>query len=395
MVPDQDRAFAEVKAALTKPTVLTLYNPLAPTKVCADASSYGLRAVLMQKSDSQWKPVDYASRSMTETEKRYAQIEKEALATTWACETFSTYILGMRFLIETDHKPLVPLLGTKHLDSLPPRVLRFCLRLARFNYSILHVPGKLLYTADTLSRAPSTSNQNDVRLQEEAEAVMELCVAHLPASTERLEEYRRAQAKDHICSSVIKCCRNGWPEKYIEADIKPYWKARGELTVDKDNLLLYNKRIVVPKPLQRQTLEKIHTGHQGVQRCRLQANTSVWWPGLSHEVENMVKQCPICTRDLVPRKEPIIPAKLPDYPWQKIGTDLFQFRGVTYLVVADYFSRYLEIQKLSTTTSHAIIEALKTIFSRFGIPETVISDNGPQYSSTEFADFAEAYDLLM
>jgi len=81
---------------------------------------------------------------------------------------------------------------------------------------------------------------------------MELYVAHLPASTERLDEYRRAQAKDHICSSVIKYCRNGWPEKNIEAAIKPYWKARGELTVDKDNLLLYNKRIVnvVPKPLQ-------------------------------------------------------------------------------------------------------------------------------------------------
>ena len=77
----------------------------------------------MQKSKSEWRPVAYASKSMMETEKRYAQIEKEALATTWACEKFATYILGMKFLIETDHKPLVPLLGTKHLDSLPPRVL--------------------------------------------------------------------------------------------------------------------------------------------------------------------------------------------------------------------------------------------------------------------------------
>ena len=82
--PDQDQAFANVKAELAKPTVLTLYDPLAPTKVSADASSYGLGAVLMQKSDSQWRPVAYASRSMTETERRYAQIEKEALATTWA-----------------------------------------------------------------------------------------------------------------------------------------------------------------------------------------------------------------------------------------------------------------------------------------------------------------------
>ena len=91
--PEQDLAFA--KAELTKPTVLVLYSPQAPTKVCADASSYGLGAVLMQKSQSEWRPVAYASRSMTETEKRYAQIEKEALATTWASEKFATYILGM------------------------------------------------------------------------------------------------------------------------------------------------------------------------------------------------------------------------------------------------------------------------------------------------------------
>jgi hypothetical protein len=129
--PHQEQAFAGIKRELSQPTVLALYNPQSHTKVCADASSYGVGAVLMQESDSTWKPVAFASRTMTETEKRYTQI---ALAVTWACEKFSTYILGMKFLIETDHKPLVPLLGTKHLDSLPPRVLRFRLRLARFEH---------------------------------------------------------------------------------------------------------------------------------------------------------------------------------------------------------------------------------------------------------------------
>ena len=116
----QDQAFSSIKAELSKPTVLALYNPQAPTKISADASSYGLGAVLMQEHKATWKPIAYASRSMTGTERWYAQIEKEALAATWACEKFSTYVLGMKFLIETDHKPLVPLLGTKHLDSLPP-----------------------------------------------------------------------------------------------------------------------------------------------------------------------------------------------------------------------------------------------------------------------------------
>ena len=125
----QSSAFAAVKKELSTPTTLALYDPLAPTKVSADASSYGLGAVLLQQSGSNWKPVIYASRSMTPTERRYAQIEKEALAVTWACEKFSTYILGKHITIETDQKPLIPLLG-KSLDSLPPpRVLRFRLQL--------------------------------------------------------------------------------------------------------------------------------------------------------------------------------------------------------------------------------------------------------------------------
>ena len=91
------------------------------------------------------------------------------------------YVLGKQFSIETDHKPLVPLLGSKNLDSLPPRVLCFRLRLARFDYSIEHVPGKHLCTADTLSRAPIAS-YGDPTLGELVELAMEACVAHLPAA---------------------------------------------------------------------------------------------------------------------------------------------------------------------------------------------------------------------
>ena len=147
----QDQAFSNVKAELMKPTVLALYDVKADLKVSADASSFGLGAVLLQKTNSSWQPVAFASRVMSDTEQRYAQVEKESLAITWACEKFSSYILGKTFTIETDHKPLVPLLGTKNLDSLPPRVLRFRLRLSRFQYQITHVPGKQLYTADTIT----------------------------------------------------------------------------------------------------------------------------------------------------------------------------------------------------------------------------------------------------
>ena len=99
----QEQAFTRIKDELTRPTVLELYNPQKKVKVSADASSHGLGAVLLQEAGDKWKPIAYASRSMTDTEKRYAQIEKEALSLTWACDKFQDYVLGRKFHIETDH----------------------------------------------------------------------------------------------------------------------------------------------------------------------------------------------------------------------------------------------------------------------------------------------------
>ena len=130
---------------------------------------------------------------MTETECLYAQIEKEALATTWAFEKFSDYVFGKKIVAETDHKPLVPLLSNKRLESLPPRILHFRLRLSRYDFAIEHVLGKLLYTADTLSRSPVSSALDELRLQEEAELFAADAIANLPASTKRLDVYKSSQ----------------------------------------------------------------------------------------------------------------------------------------------------------------------------------------------------------
>lgn len=127
---------------------------LQDTLVSADSSSYGLGAVLLQKtSTTVWKSVAYASRALRTTEQRYAQIEKEALATIWACERFAEFLIGKDFHIHTDHKPLVPLLGSRNLDELPPRIQCLKMRLMRFSFTISHVPGKEIATADVLSRS--------------------------------------------------------------------------------------------------------------------------------------------------------------------------------------------------------------------------------------------------
>ena len=386
----QLEAFEETKKELCKPTVLAFYDPTLPTKVSADASSFGLGAVLLQEKDSVWKPVSYASRSMSETERRYAQIEKEALAVTWACEKFADYIIGLKVQLETDHKPLVPLLGTKQMSDLPPRILRFRMRLARFDYVINHVPGKLLCTADALSRAPLTHTPTTPEEEEEVEYLMEACVSHLPASHHQLSEYIKAQAQDAVCSQIMRYCTEGWPDKHkILPVLKPYWKLQGELTVH-NNLLLFRTRIVVPNALQRETLQKIHNGHQGIQRCRLRAQSSVWWPGISQHISNLIENCHVCKKIKTISRTINVhsPSRLP-----RVASDLFFLGSDSYLLIVDYFSRYSEVIKLKSTTSRGIIEAMKAVFSRYGIPQTVRSDNGPQYSSEEFSKFAAEYNF--
>ena len=149
----------------------------------------------------------------------------------------------------------------------------------------------------------------------------------------------------------------------------------------------------MPAALQQEILSKIHEGHQGIQKCCLRANISVWWPRISKYIKDLIEQCPTCVKEHSSHKEPLIPTDLPDYPWQKIGTDLFFMNGANYLLAVDYFSRYFETIKLKSTTSSSIIEGLKSFFSRHGIPETIISDDRPKYTSHEFANFALSYNF--
>lgn len=393
----QEVAFQRIKGLLTTTSVLAHYDAQRSTLVSADASSYGLGAVLMQEKDKgEWQPVAYASRSMTSTEQRYAQVEKEALATTWACERFNDFLLGKEFHIETDHKPLVPLLGgDKNLSDLPLRIQRFRMRLMRYQYTISHVPGKNLITADTLSRAPvSKATTGDLQFEEETSAFVEAVMQGLPASGPMLQRIATAQQDDRECNTLIDYTANGWPKKNkLPKNLQMYFPMSGEFTVQ-GGLLMRGNRLVIPKILQTDILGQVHAGHQGLQKCFARASQTVWWPGMRKHLEDTVNKCHICLEHRVNNAEPLKPTLPTERPWQKVASDLFDWKQTPYLLVVDYFSRYPEVVKLSSTSSKAVIQHLKTIFARHGIPEIVMSDNGPQYSSEDFKVFARDYDFV-
>jgi len=114
---------------------------------------------------------------------------------------------------------------------------------------------------------------------------------------------------------------------------------------------------------------------------------------ISQQITEMIQKCYTCCKNFQIRSEPLIPSTLPQRPWEKIGTDLFELKGKSYFLLVDYFSRYIEVIKLSSTPTNSVVAAMKPIFARYGIPDIVISDNGPQYSSQEFKEFAKAYNF--
>ena len=244
----------------------------------------------------------------------------------------------------------------------------------------LHVcmHGKHLYTADTLSHAPVTS-PDAITCQESAqtELFVQAITSNLPASADCLKEYRATQEQDSTCSQLIAFYKD-----QLTGDLLRYWHVRAARS-------LY---CGATKPTAGDTTQN-PSGHQGILQCRLCVSSAVWWPGIKHQVEQLVRSCPACTQASLAHRQPMISYPLPNYPWEKVASDLFELHCKTYLLVADYFSRYLEVQTLTTTTSASVIRALIAIFSRHGIPAVLMSDNGPQYSSQEMKDFANQYNF--
>nr|XP_042908526.1 uncharacterized protein K02A2.6-like [Parasteatoda tepidariorum] len=390
----QETALKKLKDMLLSEPILTIYDPNKQSIVTADASSYGLGATLCQKHDSTIKVVAYASRTLTPTEQRYAQIEKEALALTWACEKFSNYLMGTKFLLETDHKPLVPILTRKSLDDLTPRLQRLKMRLMRYSFDVFHTPGKNLCVADALSRAPHQQETPNLELEEEVEAFINQVLESVPMSSERLSQIKLEQETDSTCNMLINYASQGWPEKnQIVPSCLPFWPLRYEISIQ-NGLLMRGNRIIVPNRLRQEILGKIHEGHMGINKCRALANSAVYWPGISKQIEELVRDCPSCIQEAKNCSEPLKPTSFPQRPWEIVAMDLFKLHAEWYLLVTDFYSRYPEVAKLDSLTSKEVILHCKSIFARHGIPNVVRSDNGPQFEVTrtaEFQNFAKVY----
>ena len=193
-----------------------------------DASSRGLGAALIQEG----KPIAFASKSLTDTEQHYANIEQEPLAVVFGCERFWTYIYSCSFEVESDHKPL-GMICLKNLTAAPPQLQRMLLRFQEYDMVIKYWPGNEILLADGLSRLPSKKNKEVIDLDIKVDLVQ--------FSTEKLTQTCQAINADPILCELKMWILKGWPEsrRELNKDLQPYWSYQDELSIE-NGVLQFN-----------------------------------------------------------------------------------------------------------------------------------------------------------
>ena len=381
--PSHQKAFDEVKESICTETTLQYFDKEKETVIQVDASSTGLGAALLQEG----RPIAFASKSLSDTERNYANIEREMLAVVFGCDRFHTYIYGKPFVVESDHKPL-QMIQLKNLKAAPPRLQRMLLKIQQYNVTIQYRPGKEMTLADPLSRVPKPDNHH---------IDLEKAIGMIHFTDERVNEAKNETDKDETLVQLRAVVLKGWPDrmKDLPQSIRPYWSFRDELTVH-DGLVLKGDALIVPTTLQKMILAKIHQGHLGIEKSRMKAKNVVYWNKITQDIAEMVRKCSTCMEFArAQSSEPLIPHEVPQRPWETLGTDLFNLEGQIYLIIADYYSKFFIVRQMSQhCSSKGVIKATKEVLSEIGIPRKIISDNGPHFASEAYRTFTSEWEIL-
>ncbi|XP_043266601.1 uncharacterized protein K02A2.6-like [Venturia canescens] len=390
---DCEAAFGAAKRSLTESNVLVHYNPELPIKLTCDASPVGLGAVLSHVfPNGVERPIAFASRSLSKAERNYSQLDKEALSLIFGVKKFHQFIYGRAFTLETDHKPLVYIFGSKR--GLPQmsanRVQRWAVFLSAYEFEIKYIKGIDNAKADSLSRLPLPLKS----MEGLENSPSEYSYLHYVAENMGIIDHKLVCKKtesDRTLNKVKNFVCNGWPEK-VDESLRKYKAKENELTVE-NGCLMWGYRVIIPEDLRKNLLKELHDSHLGVVKMKSVARSYIWWPGIDNEIENVVKSCEWCLEAADnPPKAALHSWKWPDGPNIRLHADfLGPIDGKMFIVIVDAFSKWLDVKEMRNITTDTTIKALKEYFSTWGIPMSVVTDNGPSFCSSDFENFLTEY----
>ena len=377
-------AVNKVKELLVSPPILASFDSNKELTIQCDASQNGLGACLMQVGT----PIAFSSRSLSETEKRYSQIEKEFLAITYACKKYHNYIYGQKVSVMTDHKPIISVFQKDIHKVASAKLQRMRIRMLNYDVNVEYLPGKYMHIADYLSR-----HFREVGDSEEDSTFFET-VLSINMSNEKHEIFEKELLKDETLKIVANFCKNGWPvhKSKVLDSVKIFYKNKNEIILE-NNILFLGDRIIVPKSLKNAMMAQLHEPHMGITKTKRRAKELFYWPLMDSDIENFISKCQICLHFSNSNvKEPLISHYIPKIPFIKVGCDILQFKNKSYLICVDYYSKWFEYKLLKNKSSQEVINKWMEIFSTYGIPQIVIADNVP-FNSFECRNFAKNWGL--
>nr|CAB3223623.1 uncharacterized protein K02A2.6-like [Phallusia mammillata] len=384
---------------LSSNNVLTHFDQTLPVGIACDASYVGIGAVLFHRyPDGSERPIANASKTLTDSQRNYSQIQKKALAIVYALKKFYQYLFGRKFILMTDHKPLLSLFGpNKATPALAAnRLARWALFLNQFSYDIVYRKTSEHQNTDVLSRLPV--GQDPVfDGKESAHDVDTVCnIRTLSLQVQPSDSYslQKETAKDPTLTKVMRYTREGWPAKFRVEDIndpaESFRKIKESLSTCY-GCLLYGSRAVIPESIRPKVLKLLHEGHLGMQRMKQLARTAVYWPNIDRDIVDLCRKCNTCAvYQNAPSKVALHPWMSPEKPWSRLHVDhAINFMGYNWLLLIDAYSKYPCIHPTQSISAKTTIDLLENDFSHFGYPHTLVTDNAPTFMSEQFQNYCK------
>ena len=282
-----DQAFKAVKEMIAADTCLVHFDPEKTITLAADASPYGLGAILSHRTETGEKPICFALRTLTQAEQNYSQLDREGLALVWAVKKMYDYIYGRKFILITDNKPIAAILSPT--KATPPmvaaRLQRWASILSGFEYELENRSTKENTNADFMSRFPVEQPRHSGRVSA-IDAFYDSQLDSLPVTAAMVSKQTR---KDSELVQVYDYALRGWPTN-VSQPLQPYYNRRTELSLSQ-GCLIWGTRVVIPKFLRQQLLQELHTGHLGIVRMKGIARSFIWWPGIDKDIESTPARC--------------------------------------------------------------------------------------------------------
>ena len=392
------KAFDALRQEIANNVVLKMPNFTTEFNITTDASDVGIGAVLSQvNSNGHDMPISFASRVLSKTEKKWSVTERELLAIIWALSQFREYVYGRHFKLYTDHLPLTWL---KTCKTPTPRMHRWILQLAEYDFDVVYKPGKANVVADGLSRLPiKGASVSSVRLIQFEGPVSEHDIKLAQREDETLqdfEEIRLLKLSPAEVKQLPSALGTLYKIRNTCAKVNDIWY---RLTQDK------NAVIILPPSLHNVVVSHLHdvptAAHFGIDKTVQKVTQRYFWPKLSKIVTRYLALCSDCARKKTPKKPlraPLYPI-IPERPFELIEVDITgpfpktEQGNTVILVILDCFTRWPEAYPLPNQESARVAACLEDYFCRYGPPKAMLTDQGRNFESSTIEELCNIFSI--